>query len=717
MLEDYLKIYEADTIRLAKLLTVKFSDIATLMNEKVMMTYGTEAVIPTQPETWKYYLNISGSYHPTDIPMTVYSLDTAEMILFSKENMNLHTATKETYSLLKTEYYQLVDQYPEQELLIRGILFPTDIDTAINAEEGTILAYPQDLIESREITLLYDLETWIKNYLVRWNVQAFMTSDSLYVAAYQAVLYLNIVSRLFSLRSRRIHTHEVHSFHVRAFLGSHGRLDKYYDYLTDKQRLWLYRNLPYIENHSGLKPVFENLVEHLLTERHIPIAEYTARQYTGFDEKYYPNYHYRKKPLNTTYNIPEKNYYTLEEIQVKEQDLAPGNKEYWAFHYDKIEKQFQNSGNAVMLTKDLESFMFDYSNSVPHSLPSILLNEWGYRAFTEDYHSLITFKDPNKSISYTVTTDVAFVYFMYLAYNAIGYNLTTLPTVFGFSINKLYKGRTFDETVMNEFAELMHVPGIVKEIITSMPKATFFYSTRQFFNYAYTLYQQRISHWLTISNRGSMYDRGHMEILIDQMFFSTKMDFSGHPRLNPDHLSMQDWLIINRLPINDLTQSQRLSLMAAIFDKATGQNIDKTKQLRYIQKAMIDILRQLSSYSIQVFAKINELDIRPVNWPVIRPGHMNALLKSYDIFRHEVTVTNINQKQKFKQTASLFDFDNTHVKSKKLKRKINYNPFTEFKIQQGITDEVRYSLKSYSVRTSSGSLFMNLTPIQIANLM
>lgn len=717
MLEDYLKIYEADTIRLAKLLTIKFSDIATLMNERLLMTYGSEAVDTTQPNTWKYYLNISGEYHPTDKLMTVYSLDTAETILFSKENLQLHTATKETYSKLKTEYYQLIDQYPEQELLIRGILFPSDIDIAVNAEEGTILAYPNDLIEPREVTLIYDLETWIKNYLVRWNVQSFMTSDSLYVAAYQAVLYLNMVSRLFSLRSRRIHTHEVHSFHVRAFLGSHGRLDRYYDYLTEKQRLWLYRNLPYIENHSGIKPVFESLIEHLLTERHIPIAEFTARQYIGFDEKYYPNYHYRKKPLNTTYNIPEKNYYTIDEIEIKEQDLAPGNKEYWNFYHDKIEKKFQNSGNAVMLTKDLESFMYDYSNSVPHSLPSLLLNEWAYRSYTEDYRSLITFKDPNQTRSYTMTTDVAYIYFMYLMYQSIGYPLTTLPLTVGFSVNKLHKLDTFDITKMTEVVHFNNKESIASELKTNMPKAEFFYSTQQFFNYVYKLYQNRISHWLTISNRGSMYDRGEMQIMIDQMFFTSILDFKNHPRLNPNQLSMTEWLTANHLPQDELTKEQRLNLMAAIFDKATGQNIDKTKQLKYIQRAMIDILRQLSSYSIQIFSKINELDIRPVNWPFIRPGHLNAVLKDSDLLRHEVTIIDIDTKQKFKQDADLFDFSNIKLLSRKLKADYVYNPFAGVEVNQLLQNEYRLSLKSYSVSVSSGSLSMNLTPVQITNLM
>jgi hypothetical protein len=287
MLEEYYRIYINDIIKFCKLIIIKFDVTADLMNELVMLKYGKSAVDLFRPKTWKYYLNLSGEYHSSDTEMRIYSLDTTEEIIFNKANLAIHGVTRNSYRNLSSYYYDLVDRYPEQESLIRSILYPVDIDQAIAAEYGTILVYPTELIEPQEMTLIDELQTWIKNHLVRWHIKSFSTTDSLYPASYQAILHTLMPSRMINLRMRRCKSREVHSFHIRAYLASHGGLDVYYDYLTLEQRLWLYRNITYIERNSGSKVQLEWLIHNILSIRKLPVSEFTARQYAGFDDEYY----------------------------------------------------------------------------------------------------------------------------------------------------------------------------------------------------------------------------------------------------------------------------------------------------------------------------------------------------------------------------------------------------------------------------------------------
>lgn len=717
MLEDYRKIFEAENIRLVKMLTIKFDDTASLINEDLRMRYGSSAVNESDPTTWRYYLNICGDYHPTDEVMSIYSLDNAETIVFNKSNMALHLTTRDTYRKMGTEYYQLVRKYPSQELLIRGILYPADMITAIEAEEGTFLAYPTELVEDQELTLMSELEDWVKNYLVRWNVQPFMTSDSLYCAAYKAVLYTNIVKRLMNLRMRRIHTNEAHSFHIRAYLASHGALDRFYDYMTIHQRLFLYRNLRYIEHHSGLQSQFDNLVANILTHRNIPIGEFTNRQYDGFDESYYPNHRYRKNPLNAGINTPEKNYFTDAEFTEKVRDLAPGNSDYLDAFQSSISRAFQNSGNAVMLTKDLESFMYDYSNAVPHPLPSILLNEWMYASYTQQYHSLISVKDPIRTITYTMTTDVAFVYFMYLTCRSMGITLDKLPTTFGYSLNRLQESVYFDPTELTNVSELPERLSLATEFINTMPKSTEFFSIQQFYQYCRNLFIIRVAHWMMISSIGSMYDRADVFNMIERMFFDTELDFHHHPVLNSNNLSMSDWLDFHNLPEDTYSQQDRADFIQAIFTAATGLNTDKTKILKYIQRAMISIMKQLSSYSIQYIANINDTDIVPIGWHQIRPGRPVTELDQIAAYRFMVDVIGIDHQIQEVESVDVLQTLKTTVEESSYIAGGLLDFGNYLTIDKTLDGSAALRLKSFTLDVSSGTLYQDLTPEQINSLM
>lgn len=716
MLKDYLRRFEDDTLKLAKLIVVKLSVNADIINTALKTRYGGDIVNDANPYSWKYYKHLAGEYHETDTPMYIYSLDTSEEILFSKQNIQLHDATRKAYQDLDANYYRLVKKYADQETLIRGILFPVDIDKAIESEDGTILTYPSYLVESREYTLIQELEDWIKKYLVRWDVQAFITSDGYYAAAQQAVMYLNILQRLYNLRNKRIHTIEAHSFHIRAFLASHGLLDVYYDYLTEKQRLFLYRNIRYIENNTGKTPIFESLIDKILTERRIPLTEYTIKQLRSYDDEGYSDYHIRKNPLNKYYNSLEKDYYLLQEIPDKESTLTEGNKRYWEENLDKIIHTIRNSGNSTILTKDLESSMYDYSNAVPDPLPLVLLNEWIYSSYSELYQAVLTVKNPTKTELISFTSNKALIYYIYLACNHLGITLQHLPIIVAYKVNRKHDDNWSGVSDIASASSRLNKNEIAEMLYDSLPQPSLFYSIEQFYNYCYELFKSKLSQWLYRSNIGNAYIEGEVHAMIQKLYMTVNLDFKNHQTINPTGLSMNDWLFANNLPIDNFNRTDRETLMVSIFNTATGYVIDKTKILSQIQLMMISIMKQLSSYSVQYIRDINDVDIRIISKPDIKPADsiglmnntfmytkMNNRVDTYGTFNMDIDFS-------LKNACNISKDASLHSTT------IYYDISLDDKLYVDIHDTGMYRINNPQVWLSSGSLIQNLSVEQINSL-
>lgn len=621
--DDHYKLYLNDTFKLAKTLSIKSNDSRDGINDWIQLVYGKGAVNLDDPTTWKYYLNLSGQPHFSDKSMRVTSLDTLEEIEFTKANLNIHTTTREAYQY-GTRYYQtLLSVYPDQEPLILGILYPVDIQTAIAAEEGTILAYPKSLVEAQEITLLTELELWIKRYLIRWHVRSFGATDSLYPAAAHAVMYLQLVPKLLNLRVKRCKTAEAHRFHIRSYLASHGRLDRYLDYMTTEQALFLYRNIAYIERHAGHTDTFEWLIDKLLSARFIPIAEYSARQTGQFDEQYYPDYQLRKKPLNPQYNVPEKDYFSLAEVLLKERQTALWNKSFIPTELPRIETQFKNSLSSVIQTKDLESSMVDYTDVVPYRLNDILLNHWAYLSSVGMYKIVINFKDPRTGDIRALYSNEAFIYLMYLTLKSINIDIEKIPTFLVSRIQRMPRPTVDDLMSVADHSDPQS--RVVAEwLVSNQPVLKAFYSKTSFFNFSQGVFDASMAQWYLTSRTEHMTRRGLYANMVNQLYGDAILHF---PETGQDY---QTWLAEKGLPVDySYTYNETVELIDQLFQQSTGLIIEPTKLIKNIQAAMLAMMSQLSSYSIQFIRSINESGIRPLNWPAIRLGDSASLTEAY----------------------------------------------------------------------------------------
>ena len=611
----FLQNYIDDNRKLAKTIVIKSSITAELINDDIKLKNNSYIIDELDMSSWKYYMNISGLYHPLDEPMVITSLDTLEEITFSKENLAIHTATAKAYQFDSRYYYSLVNKYPNQVQLILGILYPCDIDTAINAVDGTILSYPKYLVEEQESSLMIELEEYIIRFITRWYIPAFNLTDSLYTASFYAILYLNIFTKLLNLRLARVKTLEVHSFHLREYLASHDYLDSYLPYMTLKQKLWLYRNLNYLFRNTGKVEQFKTLLQKILTDRRIPLSEFTVRHLGDFDDNFYPNLRIRRKPINPEVNTSDKRYFSLDDLYNIESPLVYGNEDYLDIHKDDITTKLKLSTSNVLQTKDLESKMVDISDSVPFPLDEVLLSLWATLIDNNLYNAIVTFKDPKTSENISIEAKDAFIYMQYITLKSLGISTVNIPDFLNLRHIRTPKP-LLAELLYFVDKSLENVNTSAVDIRSNFPDISLLHSTSSFFDLGKKIFDECLRHWYIISHTEDLYERVYVENVSLSMFEVKLIKLAETPT------SVSSFLSSRNLREYDYTYQEAQVLIQNIFNSATGLNIDSTKLLKNIQRAMIGIMKTLSSYTVQYITDINDSDIIPLNWSAIRLGNI-----------------------------------------------------------------------------------------------
>jgi hypothetical protein len=636
---NYYELYVENVLKLAETIVIKFENSAIAENEWITKNYGSSYVDQNDKASWRYYRHICGYNHPIDVKIEVTSLDTLQIIEFNRQNLLVHKATARAYQYGSRYYRELLLLHPSYERYILGVLYPADMATALQAEDGTILSYPAELIETSEMSLVKNMQTWIKKMIARWYNVQFTNGHSLFTAAFLGVLYQQLVPLILNLRLRACKTDEVHSFHIRQHLASHSGLDVYLDQMDRHQALFLYRNIAYIERNNGMTSIFELLTDKLLTRRSIPLGEYNfvhdtaSLQSTNFSE---PSF--KKRALNSVMAADEgvDVSITLDEMLTKEEPLAKGNYTFARLNRSMIRSEFVNSLSNSLSTKVLESSMLDFSDSVVYNIQYIALNQWGVYSHAGLYNTYVRVPNPNDGSEITVNVRDAYIYFFYLFSKVAGVDMDLVPILGAMRvqqtsmITKQQMLDLVDRTVMD--------PSVADEILAKKVTPTAMLSVDSFTEVVQALYKVANEEVAYISRFEDLMARGYVQNMVRSTYFDTTLFYQE------TGTSMPAWLIKNNLP-SEFTPEQCITLYQDLFVAATGVELNSVKQSTDLQSAMIGIMRDLSSYSVQFITDINSSTIIPMNWAMIRPGNDKVseqdLTQAYDLdarFKHVATV-------------------------------------------------------------------------------
>lgn len=280
--------------------TIKYAPIAQYINAN-LLERGYE-VNDLDPTSWKYYLNMVGTYHVSDTPMYVMSIDTRTQILFSKENLANHPRTRSVYVPGGQYYSRLCETYPGQEDLIKSILFPVeDITKAITAPDLTILQFGSGYLETyEENPLVEGLRAFLKIIHTRWYFE-FLDDEPLFHVKFFGGLWTKMAAFLLTEREAFIHTPYVHSWHIWNHLRDAG-LNDYSDILNREKSMMLYQNMDYFKSNAGKMSNLAILANRLLDDFGISIyaRRVVQESETGADKyQLTPQLEAVRIPINT----------------------------------------------------------------------------------------------------------------------------------------------------------------------------------------------------------------------------------------------------------------------------------------------------------------------------------------------------------------------------------------------------------------------------------
>jgi hypothetical protein len=603
-------------LTMAKTIVIKSEATASAMN--VGLNDRGLDVDEDDPTTWKYYLNLSGRYHSTDTPMTVTSLDTREEISFDVQTLSVHRRTLRDYAFGTRFYDQLVARYPTQRDLIHGILNPVDLATAIAAPDGKILYIDQFLIEENETSLVSQIQDRIDAFMLRYNVAEFVMVDDLYPAAHLAILYLNLPLFIEDARLTNCHTEQVHSFHIRQYLASHGRLDAYISHLDKEQMLFLYRNILYIQRNAGKQDTFKWLVDKIMTHRMLPVAEFNLHHNVSAQpDNLYPTVEVKRVDLTRFASGNPIDTFSVTEIVNRAAPIAPGNYDQIDATIAEVTEKMTNSSSNRLKTKMLESSVVDRSNDYALTFSDVLLNHWLYFAQEGWYKTIISFDNPLTGDQLWYNAKDAFILFIYALNRALGQDLVYVPNPDAVMVRKQFLPTRAD---LRKITEVERVPDAVLDaLLKDQPVLNDLVSVEAFYDKCKEIHVAWKEHNWIYTSQEHYESRGQAEAAALHLYQNKNCQLD-----NGTQITYDQWLREHQLDVSNFSKAEFELLYTSLLSLTTGTSLHVTVSLAELQAAMIRLMTQLSSYSVQFLSELRGTNMLSLNWSAIRLGDQDG---------------------------------------------------------------------------------------------
>lgn len=618
MNDNSFQVYINSVVKLAHTLIVKSVDIANTTNERLrqFLEYETDL---ERPETWKYYMNLAGEYHPTDTRMFVISSDNLEEIEFNKTNLVRHRNTARDYQFGTRQYGELLAKYPQagQEDVILGILYPVDMATAIAAPDHKILGYPKDLIEVNEYTLVEELQDWIRIYYKRYYNEQYTISDSLYFGVALTMCRMNMVPAIMTLRKKRHKTIEAHSYYVSQYLASNSKLGEAYQFMTLEQSMHFYRNIRYYQRHAGMNQTLDKLVDALLTARRLPMASYSMRHdITNQVENIYPAVTFRRVDMTDIPSAGVPEYIDTLDLLKKEIPDAPDNDEEVSINKEVIEQYLKDSPGNVVQTKLLESAMIDYAGARTYKLHDIQIAHWLYYSYHGFYKAVVNVANPRTNERIVLTVKEAYILATYCLYRSMDVIPVEIPLL---GAQRVQRYPLPDDADLKSVVDMNYVSDFSwNEAHRYVREVEEMISIDAFYDKSKEVYESANHQRNLVAYQEGMHHRGEVYKLISRYWGD------AYIRIVPEGTTYDEWIHERNLDFDKLNRLQFEQLFTNLVSAATGANLATSQSLRNIQRAMTKALKDLSSYTIQVVTKMSDEETIMTDFPSVRVGDQNV---------------------------------------------------------------------------------------------
>lgn len=626
----YYRLYILSIIKLVATLVIKSKYTATAINAR--LTSLGHSVDPDDPYSWKYYKNLAGEYHSTNQMMVITSLDTLEQIEFTKANLLIHRATRREYTYGNRYYNDLRAAYPDQEMLINGIINPIDIEASISADDHTILSYDKSLVEPQEQQLFSDLQRYVKLYFNRYDNTDYGLFEPYYYPMLISGLYSKIVLEVMNSRKRVRKTEQAHTYHIRQYLLSHNNaVGLEFDYMSMKQKLFLYRNILYLNRNLGREETFEWITQKVLTDRGFSLAGYNVgHSYENLETDLKPIVQFDRFTLNGIAAATGAEQKTVGELLDLEIPVARDNLLERNDVETKATQAMQVSLWNQLPTKVLESNVIDRGDAEPFTLSSVLLNHWIYLSHYKRYTSVVTFTNPSNGDVYRLNVKNAFIFYLYAYNKANDIELTHVPVI---GANRVRRIPLPTLKELQDLTDRKVVPNYYLRYIldTQVPMSKYI-STEAFFEMCRDVHGVMLSHRNMRHYAWDYRTEGQLHRVIDRCYMDIRIDLA-------DNKPYDVWLNEVGIDTSAMGRLEYAQMATDILKSATGADVFNVASVKEIHAAMLRIMRELSSYSVQYIGVINDSPIKIIDGKFPKFSRMQQELDQ--TFPIEITIPEI----------------------------------------------------------------------------
>lgn len=716
-------IYKRQVFDLAKTLIVKMDELSIAINQELeasglpLYDAALREQFPGIPieAFYKYYTNLSGEYHISDIEKLMRTTGKPYMQIklvanrgtylvdFNKQLLEKNPSVANEYRFGSYYYNQLVAEYPEYEPLILGILYPVKLEIAVGAKNGEILhcgGWVKDIVnengdigfiqsvnslanskvEIQEINFISELQKWIDKYIFRWTNKDYALIDDLYAAASLALMYIQIPQVIMNIRLKNALTPYAHSFHIKQYLESRGQLGHVVDSLPLKATLWLYRNMRYYECNFGKELTLRDIVDNVFTPSSIPLAGYDTMHNNGnMPAQILPHTELMRETLNFDSLATSSNQKQI--ITILEDALykARSNERELKYAEERITNAIQYCGDDTLSTKILESEMLSLPGRYPFTLTSVLLNLWLYLVEESDtvnkgLDGFVYATNPLTGARMAVTIANAYKVVLYCINKAVlGVELKNTD---GINLKARQVPRSKDYTPTPEH-HLM--PGLDKlwgytaktqpaNLVDIYMKNDFprFYSKAETFNAEGTkVFLEMVRQYNIYTQAEDLYERAELEFCMNRQYWG---EIPCKITVPSDYAV---WLEEIGVDLNGLNESNLLDLANELIEACTGLDLSLSKRRADTQKACLDVLKHFTSYTVLVLDKLSFDKGVPSDIKTLRIANTKSYTKKSDNGKLGIPLE-FEMNAKEKGTAVFGEFGNGNGFFSNRKEKVSF---------------------------------------------
>lgn len=433
---------------------------------------------------------------------------------------------------------------------------------------------------------------------------------------------MNIPKQLLNLRLANCHTSEAHRYHIREFLDSHGYLGRYVDALPLKQLLFLYRNVRWIEVNAGKHKAFQLMVDNLATPSNVPLTGYKLRHNLSQQpENILPDTIAQREVINFIHTGSIYKQLTVAQTLDRMRDLARENSRDLPQVASVINARMQVAWDNELPTKLIESDMIDPTDQVPFPLAPVLMSLWIYKATQGTYTANIFATNPVTADRLLLTPLNALILAIYCLNKGYTNNApSNVPDLVAKNIPRV---------VRPSFAQLkltIEASRISDATLTDLYGTGFtdidtvvLGSADGFYRYAETVQRELMRQYYVLAKESFAQARGQLEFAMSRLYH-----YEINCPLRPTPTLYSDWLSDNGYVVDTLSSDDLIALGLELVKQATGNTANAAQSLSALQQAVIEIMRQFSSYNVQYVYSINQSDTLLLNTKSIRPDNIRT---------------------------------------------------------------------------------------------